>query len=156
MILNDKCKMSTRITEACNYKRKSFFALFDLGSKFFNPNTLSHLIKVIPRSCDVIRATKSKIQLQLVIQLWRWILPVFKIIFTDSFEYLCIFIYYEPDQLWSLSRLQKFFTSSYKTFSPYYENIIVKMFFIIKYIGITSITVYILLRNALISASFNI
>lgn len=32
-------RLSTRITEACNKGRKSYYALSDLGSQFLNPKT---------------------------------------------------------------------------------------------------------------------
>ena len=47
IVVNHKCKLSDRIHEACNKGRKTYFALSDLGTKFLNPKTLSHLYKKI-------------------------------------------------------------------------------------------------------------
>ena len=47
IIINQNCKLSDRINEACNKGRRSYFALSDLGTQFLNPMTLSHLYKTI-------------------------------------------------------------------------------------------------------------
>lgn len=47
IIVDNRCKLFARITEACNKGRKSYFALSDIGSQFLNPMTLSHLYKKV-------------------------------------------------------------------------------------------------------------
>ena len=47
IVVNHKCKLSDRIHEACSKGRKTYFALSDLGTKFLNLKTFSHLYKKI-------------------------------------------------------------------------------------------------------------
>lgn len=47
VIINHKCRLSARITDACNKVRKSYYAFSDFGSQFLNSKTLSHLYKTV-------------------------------------------------------------------------------------------------------------
>lgn len=45
--VHSKCKLSVAISDACKKGKKSYFALSDIGSKYLNPATVSHLYKCI-------------------------------------------------------------------------------------------------------------